>query len=65
MYHFHKYQLDNLSFALYDLQGKLLKKQNVSNNATVIDLEFIGQGAYVLKVLEAQNELQTFKIIKN
>ena len=25
------YQLDNLSFALYDFQGKLLKKQNVSN----------------------------------
>ena len=59
------YQFDKLSLMLFDLQGKLIKQQTLNNASTIIDMSEFSQGTYFLKVLEAQTELQSFKVIKN
>jgi len=59
------YASENLSFQLYDLNGKILKEAEISENATTIDMVSYYPGSYFLKVLDSQTEVKTFKIIKH
>lgn len=60
-----KQELKNLSFQLFDVQGKLLLDQQISNLETSIKMEDYTIGNYFLKVIDNQTEIKTFKIIKN
>ncbi|OFY86740.1 MAG: hypothetical protein A3F72_00115 [Bacteroidetes bacterium RIFCSPLOWO2_12_FULL_35_15] len=60
-----KTNLQNLSFQLYDVQGKLLLKEQITNSETTILLNEYSSGDYFLKVINNKDELKTFKIIKN
>jgi len=57
--------LSNLSYQLYDVQGKLLVNQKVTNALTSVIMEEYAAGSYFLKVTEKNAELKSFKIIKN
>ena len=59
------YKIQNLLFELYDINGKKLENKKLENNETTISMENIASGIYFLKVIESNNELKTFKIIKN
>jgi hypothetical protein len=56
---------ENLVYLLYDLQGKKLESQNIRSELTVIPVANLLPGTYILKVLDSQSLLRTFKIIKN
>lgn len=53
----------DLSYQLFDLHGKLLKnKKNTSGEK--IALEKFKSGTYLLKIIQNNKEIKTFKIIK-
>lgn len=54
-----------LTLHLFDLQGKLLYAQSISNQETSVKMEEYPAGSYFLKVAGNNEELKTFKIIKN
>ena len=57
-------KLTGLSYAIYNIQGKIVTKGNVSQKSTEIGMQGMASGTYILKVNQANNELKTFKIIK-
>ncbi len=57
--------LENLSFELYDISGKLLLKQKVNTDETPIAMENLTPAIYFLKLIDNNQEVKTFKIIKN
>lgn len=57
--------LANLSFQLFDVQGKLLVNQKITDTTTSILMAEFASGSYFLKVIDNKSELKAFKIIKN
>lgn len=57
--------LSTLSYQLFDVQGKLLVSQKITNSQTSIVMEEYATGSYFLNVINNQTELKSFKIIKN
>lgn len=55
----------NLSYQLYDLQGRVIENKKVSNNTTNINLEEQPTATYFLNVIKDNQVVKTFKIIKN
>lgn len=60
-----KSDLMNLSLQLFDLQGKLLYSQNISNLETSIKMDEYNSGSYLLNITQNNELVKTFKIIKN
>jgi len=56
---------ENLVYMLYDLRGKQLESQKIRTELTMITMTNLPSGTYILKVLDGQSLLRTFKIIKN
>lgn len=56
--------LSDLSYALYDLQGREVAKGRAMQANTQIGMQGMVSGTYILKVNQAIKELKTFKIIK-
>jgi len=54
----------NMSYQLYDLQGKVIENKKVSSNATNISLEGQPTATYFLNVVKNNQIVKTFKIIK-
>lgn len=52
-------------YQFYDLNGKLVKQAEITNNETTISMEGLTAATYFLKVFDSKTELKTFKIIKN
>lgn len=59
------YDNRNLSYQLYDISGKLLKKEKLTENEVTIPMTGFIPAIYFLKVIDNQKEIKTFKIIKN
>ena len=57
--------LQNLSFGLFDLRGKLLLNKKITSAETAIVMDAFAAGNYFLKVSDNHSELKTFKITKN
>ena len=55
----------NMSYQLYDLQGRVIENKKVSSNATNISLEGQATATYFLKVVKNNQIIKTFKVIKN
>lgn len=53
------------SYQLVDIQGKILLNKKVENNETTIPFTELSGALYFIKVLKNNNEVKTFKIIKN
>lgn len=58
-------ELTNLSFQLYDMNGKLLQNEKITGNKTRIVMNNFMPATYFLKVNHFNEEIKTFKIIKN
>jgi hypothetical protein len=56
-----------LSFvvSLFDMSGKLIVNQKISGTETAISMGNLASATYILKVTQNDNEVKTFKIIKN
>lgn len=55
----------NLSYQLYDMQGKVIENKTVNSNATTISLEGQPTATYFLNVVKNNQTVKTFKVIKN
>jgi hypothetical protein len=55
----------NGSYALYDLQGKLLEEKKITGVENRIDFQNLSIGVYILNVFSNTNLKKQFKIIKN
>ncbi len=58
-------EIKDLSFQLYDLQGKLLRSEKITSNQSSINMGNIISSTYFLKVISGNKTIKEFKIIKN
>ena len=59
-------QYQNLSYQLFDMQGKLLSNSPIIAEQTQINMNSLPEATYFVNVLNQENKLvQSFKIIKN
>lgn len=60
-----EFEISNLSYQLYDLQGNLLQNEKITGNQTSIVMGNLVPATYFVKVIQGQREVKIFKIIKN
>lgn len=59
------YTSENLTYHLYQLDGKILETKKIESLEVSITTEHLASGIYFLKVSETDSDLKIFKIIKN
>lgn len=59
------YSFENLNYQLFDLNGRQIQSQKISNKDTHISMENLASAIYLLNVTAHHKILKTFKIIKN
>ena len=57
--------LKGLSFQLFDMHGKLLKNNSLTNNSTKIKMEEFAEATYILKITDNNKIVKSYKIIKH
>lgn len=58
-------ELDNLSYNLYDITGKMISKNSkITASETSVSMHKLNQGIYFLAVNKNNKTIKTFKIIK-
>jgi hypothetical protein len=57
--------IQSMSYQLYDMNGKLLQNEKITGNQTSIVMSNLVPATYFVKVIQANKEVKTFKIIKN
>ncbi len=60
-----EFEISNLSYQLYDINGKLLQSEKITGNQTSIVMSHLVPANYLVKVIQGNKEFKTFKIIKN
>ncbi len=55
----------DLSYQLFDINGKLLDNRPIKGNETSIAMSHYSSGTYLIKVIQNNQEVKSFKIIKN
>lgn len=60
-----KTDLSAFSFRLYDIVGRLLQNEPIITRETNINMSSFLTGIYFIKVFQENNEMKTFKIVKN
>ena len=55
----------SLTYALFDIEGKLLEKKEVNGSQTTIAMKDLANGIYFIKVLRKSTQVKIFKVIKN
>jgi len=64
------FELSNIHFQLYDMNGKLLQSEKITGNQTSIVMSNLVPATYFLKVIvktqgiASQQEVKTFRVIK-
>lgn len=56
--------ISNLSYHLYNVNGKLLKIEKITGNLTTIMMRNFVSASYFVKIIQDNQEIKTFKIIK-
>ena len=59
------YDMENLSFWLYGVNGNLIETRKISAGETQISMTNQLSGSFFLKITEGNKEVKTFKIIKH
>lgn len=57
--------ISNLYFQLFDINGRLLRNERITNRLTSIYMSDLAPATYILKIVEGNSEIKSFKIIKN
>lgn len=59
------YKEENLSFNMYDIQGKIITKGKISSDRTLVNTINLTPATYFLKITNTNNKIiQSFKILK-
>ena len=59
------FELSTLNFELFDVSGKLLESKKITSITETISMENLPSSTYFLKITSNNEEVKTFKIIKN
>jgi hypothetical protein len=59
------YSLNNLSYKIFDINGKLLLSNKIESIEESIAIANLPVASYLLKVFDKNKEIKIFKIIKN
>lgn len=59
------FDLSDLGFQMFDLQGRLLQAKKITNSRTQIEMSDLPTATYFVKVILGNKEVKTFKIVKN
>ncbi len=59
------YDLNSLSYQLFDLNGRLLLNNRMTGVETTIPMLEFPDGVFILKVINDYKEIKTFKILKH
>jgi hypothetical protein len=59
------FELSTLTFHLYDMNGKLLQKEKITDNQTRIVIGHLVPATYFVKVIQGNKKVKTFNVIKN
>lgn len=59
------YNQEQLTYFLFDVQGKLIVENSVSSDVTAIQVEHLPKATYFLRIMEKNQPIKTFNIIKN
>lgn len=58
------YDITNLSYLIFDINGRNIENKNIKNNETYISMENLAKSTYFIKIMNLNKELKIFKIIK-
>jgi len=58
-------EFQELSYQLYDMNGKLLSSQKINGSETSVSMTQFVNGTYTMKVINRDAEIKIFKIIKS
>ncbi len=59
-----EFEISNLSYQLYDMQGKPLQNKKITSKQTCIIMNNLVSAKYFVKVIQNNKEVKTFKIVK-
>jgi Secretion system C-terminal sorting domain len=59
------FDLENLSYQIIDAAGKLVITQKITSNQSKVDMQYLANAIYFLKVMQNADELKSFKVVKN
>jgi hypothetical protein len=59
-----KNNITGLQFLMFDLKGSLLLQKDIESSETVVSVELLQTGIYIMRINEGLKELKSFKIIK-
>lgn len=59
-----EFDISNLSYQMYDMNGKLLQNEKITGNRTSIFMSKLVPANYFVKIIQENKEIKTFKIIK-
>lgn len=59
------FQLSTLNYVLIDIHGKIIENKTVKASSTTIKMEGLSKATYFLQVMNKNQSVKTFKIIKN
>lgn len=59
------YESDKLHAQLFDATGKLIYKTDIKQQKTTIAMGKLSNGIYLLRVVDANKEIKTFRIVKS
>jgi hypothetical protein len=60
-----KGDLQNMSYSLFDVKGQMIRNGRISSTSTTIAMADFADALYLLKVYTNNNEVKSFKLIKN
>ncbi|GGG56376.1 T9SS type A sorting domain-containing protein [Epilithonimonas arachidiradicis] len=52
------------NYALFDVQGKIVKKGNISQQKSELDFSLLPASVYIIQIFQNNQNIKTFKIIK-
>lgn len=58
------YKNDALSYQIFDIQGRIIKRSQITSNKTQIDMASLPNSSYILCIIQNNKKTESFKIIK-
>ena len=59
-----EFEISTMSYQLFDVTGKLIQSEKITGNHTTIGMNNLVPATYFVKVIQENQEVKTFKIIK-
>jgi hypothetical protein len=57
-------EISTMRYHVYDVTGKLIQSEKITGNHTTIGMNNLVPATYFVKVIQGNQEVKTFKIIK-